>query len=123
MIQGTKKETKGTREIYSLISLMIRWYIRGINSAGDFCYVEPGTVMFYLKFVKLKHDFQMKEDGTLTKRYFGVKSQLVFSLFAVMVLHNSGGVSYICVAANMRHYCLVYIQNITLYMYICTYTL
>ena len=85
VVRGTNKETKGTREIYSLTSLTKlddllgeRWYIRGINSAGDFCYVEPSTVMFYLKFVKLKPDFQMKEDGTLTKRYFGVKSQLVF---------------------------------------------
>lgn len=26
-----------------------RWYIRGINSAGDFCFVTPGTVKFYLK--------------------------------------------------------------------------
>ena len=23
-----------------------RWYIRGLNIAGDFCYVKPGTVNF-----------------------------------------------------------------------------
>ena len=45
---------------------------------GDFCYVEPGTVRFHLKLLKLKPDFQLKEDGTLTKRYFGVRNQLVF---------------------------------------------
>ena len=85
VVRGTRKETKGTREIYSLRSLTKlddllgdKWYIRGINSAGDFCYVEPGTVSFYFKRLKLKPDFQMKEDGTLTKCYFGVRSQLVF---------------------------------------------
>ena len=85
VIRGTKKETKGTKEIYSLSCLTKlddllgdRWYIRGINSVGDFCYVEPDSVRFYLKFLKLKPDFQMKEDGTLAKHCFGVKSQLVF---------------------------------------------
>ena len=45
---------------------------------GAFCYVELGTVRFHLKLLKLKPDFQLKEDGTLTKRYFGVRNQLVF---------------------------------------------
>ena len=44
--------------------------LRGINSVGAFCYVELGTVRFHLKLLKLKPDFQLKEDGTLTKRYF-----------------------------------------------------
>ena len=24
-----------------------RWYIRGLNSAGDFCYIEPGASIFH----------------------------------------------------------------------------
>ena len=109
IVRGTRKETKGSREIYSLTSLTKlddllgdRWYIRGINSVEDFCYVEPGTVRFHLKFLKLKPNFQLKEDGTLTKRYSGVRNQLVFQFIrSDMVPHNSGAVSCICVAANM----------------------
>ena len=52
--------------------------LRGINSVGAFCYVELGTVRFHLKLLKLKPDFQLKEDGTLTKHYFGVRNRLVF---------------------------------------------
>jgi len=50
-IRGFKKQTKGTREIYSITSLTKlddllgeRWYIRGINLAGNFFYVKPDTV-------------------------------------------------------------------------------
>ena len=50
----------------------------GINSVGGFSYIEPHSVRFYLKFLKLKADFQMKEDGTLKKSCFGIKSRLVF---------------------------------------------
>ena len=57
-----------------------RWYIRGVNSTGDVCYVQPDSVRFYLKLLKLKPDFQMKEDGTLAKHYFDMKSKPVFQL-------------------------------------------
>jgi len=84
-VRGTKREVKGNREVYSLPSLTKlddllgdRWYIRGINSAGDFCYVEPGTVRFYLKKVKPRPDFQMRDDGTLVQYGFGATSHLVF---------------------------------------------
>ena len=85
VMRGIRKESKGRKEVYSLVSLSKlddllgeRWYIRGINEAGDFCYVEPGTVSFYLRQSKPKPDFQLKDDGTLAKRYFGMQSQLVF---------------------------------------------
>ena len=84
ILRATKKE-KRTKEVYSLSCLTKLddllgdgWHIRGINSAGDFCHVEPDSVRFYLKFLKLKPDFQMKEHGILMKRCFGMKSQLVF---------------------------------------------
>ena len=84
-IRGFKRDTKGTREIYSVTSLTKlddllgeRWYIRGINMAGDFCYVEPDTVRFYLKKLKRRRDFQMQDDGTLVECGFGGMSQLVF---------------------------------------------
>ena len=82
VIRGTRKEIKGSREIFAVSSrtklndlLGERWYIRGINSAGDFCYMEPSTVRFYLKHVNPKPNFQMKNDGTLTKCYFGVRKE------------------------------------------------
>jgi len=84
-IRVFKRETKGAREIYSVTSLIKlddllgeRWYIRVINLAGDFCYVEPDTVRFYLKKLKCRHDFQMQDDGTLVECGFGGISQLVF---------------------------------------------
>ena len=85
VMRGIRKETKGKKDVYSLDSLSKlddllgeRWYIRGINVAGDFCYIEPGTVSFYLKQSKPKPDFQLKNNGTLVKRYFGMQNQLVF---------------------------------------------
>ena len=55
-----------------------RWYIRGINEAGDLCYIEPGTVSFYLKQSKPRPDFQLTNDGTLVKHFFGKQNQLIF---------------------------------------------
>ena len=83
--RGMRKGTKGKTEIYSLSSLSKlddllgeRWYIRGLNRAGDFCYVEPDTVRFYLKSPKQKCDYQLQQDGTIKMKYFGVKHHLVF---------------------------------------------
>lgn len=56
-----------------------RWYIRGLNSAGDFCYVKPGTVEFYLQYLSGKIDYQLSSDGTLNKSSFGVGYNLVFA--------------------------------------------
>jgi len=56
-----------------------RWYIRGINAAGDFHFVIPGTVQFYLKQNKRKVDYQLQKDGQLLKKYFGTGFQLVFT--------------------------------------------
>ena len=57
--------------------LELRWYIRGINAAGDFCFIIPGTVNFQLKQKRRKIDFQMQADGTLSKIMFD-EGQLVF---------------------------------------------
>lgn len=50
---------KGQQSVYTLSALTKlddilgkRWYIRGINAAGDFCYVKPATVRYQLKLVK-----------------------------------------------------------------------
>lgn len=50
---------KGQQTVYTLSTLTLgqRWYIRGINVAGDFCYVKPGTVHYQLKFVNSQPDF------------------------------------------------------------------
>ena len=55
-----------------------RWYIRGINEAGDFCYMKPGTVRYRLRFVKGQADFQVLEDGTLHEYTCGQCHQLTF---------------------------------------------
>jgi len=54
------------------------WCVRGLNRVGGFCYVEPGTVRFYLKTPQQKPDYQLQEDGTMKTHYFGFKNQLVF---------------------------------------------
>ena len=56
-----------------------RWYIRGLNSSGDFCYVKPNTVEFYLKHMSGKTEYQLLSDGTLSKNTFGAGCCLVFS--------------------------------------------
>ena len=63
--EGEKAE-EGKTEIYSLSSLSKlddllgeSWYVRGLNRAGDFWYVEPDTVRFYLKSPKHKLDNQL----------------------------------------------------------------
>ena len=49
-----------------------RWFIRGPNSAGDFCYIKPKTVRFYLKKTR-RVDYQLKD--TLTKHFVGASLQ------------------------------------------------
>ena len=48
--------THSKKQVYTLPTLSklddilgSRWYIRGINEAGDFCFVPPGTVNFHLR--------------------------------------------------------------------------
>ena len=55
-----------------------QWYVRGINTAGDFCYVQPKTVKYELKFCKGKPDYQLLEDGTLQQYTYGIRHQLFF---------------------------------------------
>lgn len=83
--RGARNGTKGKWELYGLSSLSKlddllgeRWYLRGLNSAGDFCYVEPGTVKYYMKSQNKKTDFQLQDDGTMKTQYFGIRHQLVF---------------------------------------------
>lgn len=55
-----------------------RWYIRGLNMAGDFCYVQPETVKFQLRSSRSKCEYQMLDDGRLQKCFFDTTDQLVF---------------------------------------------
>ena len=70
---------KGQQTVYTLSALTTlddilgqRWYIRGINQAGNFCYVKPGTVRYQLKFIKGRPDFQILEGGTLQEHTYGL---------------------------------------------------
>ena len=83
--RGARNGTKGKCEVYGLSSLSKlddllgeRWYMRGLNSAGDFCYIEPGTVKFYLKCQRQKIDFQLQDDDIMKTQYFGSRCHLVF---------------------------------------------
>ena len=96
--RGVRNGTKGKREAYGLSSLSKlddllgeRWYMRGLNSAGDFCYIEPGTVKFYLKCRHQKIDFQLQDDGSMKTQYFGNRHHLVFQ--ELMAPKHSGIVS------------------------------
>ena len=55
-----------------------RWYIRGVNATGDFSYVKPETLRFYLRKLRSKPDYQWESNGTLTKNYFGTSLHIVF---------------------------------------------
>ena len=46
---------------------------------GDFCYVMHNTVRFYLKYNGGKIDYQLLNDGSMVKQYFGKGYHLVFS--------------------------------------------
>lgn len=54
------------------------WYVKGLNTAGDFCYVQPNTVRYQLRFCSGKPDYQLLHDGTLKQYKYGVRYQLVF---------------------------------------------
>ena len=55
-----------------------RWYIRGLNTAGDFCYFQPETVRYQLQFHRGKLDYQLLDDGTLKQCKYGIRYQLIF---------------------------------------------
>ena len=73
------------KEVYQFSSLTKlddllgeQWYIRGINATGDFCYIQPWSVKYYLKHCIRKVKYQMQADGTIHKSLFGGQCQLVF---------------------------------------------
>jgi len=56
-----------------------RWYIRGLNKHGDFCYVCPSSVQFYLQCTKGIVDYQVSSNGTISRGTFGSGYHLIFS--------------------------------------------
>jgi hypothetical protein len=71
---GQLKEMKGGNEIYSIVHygdldavLGPKWFIRGLNDAGDFCYTILNTVRFYLRKKLPLTDYQPHEDGQIRK--------------------------------------------------------
>ena len=84
-VLADRKSQNSKRHIYTLSTLTklddilgSRWYIRGINAAGDFCFVEPKTVRYQLLFSSGKADYQLLEDGTLKQFVYGARHQLIF---------------------------------------------
>lgn len=86
LYRGVPVMNHGHKEIYSVISLNklddilgTRWYIRGINVAGDFSFVKPGSVRYFLKCCQGQKDYQIQPDGSLRMFNFGTRYQLTFS--------------------------------------------
>ena len=77
--RGVKKYT--IRHYSDLDSILGRkWFIRGVNEHGDFCYVMRDTVRFYLSERQPLTDYQPTGDGARFKKklYFRGYS-LIFS--------------------------------------------
>ena len=64
-------------DLYSLLGS--KWFIRGINENGDFCYVVLDTVMFYLSERLPLVDYQPTENGSGLKKLYFRGYSLVFS--------------------------------------------
>lgn len=85
LYRGVAVKKHGCKEIYTVISLNKldilgeRWYIRGINVAGDFSFVKPGSVRYFLKCCQGQKDYQIQSDGSLKMFNFGTRYQLTFS--------------------------------------------
>ena len=80
VVTSTSRQTKYTLSSLTKLDDILgrRWYIRGLNTAGDFCYVKPGTVNYYLKYSKGRTEYQLKSDGTLASGMFGHGYRLLF---------------------------------------------
>ena len=85
LVRRGVSDKKLNQNVYTLTSLTkfddilgSRWYIRGINTAGDFCYVQPKTVKYQLKFFAGKPDYQLSDDVTLQQCIYGIQYELIF---------------------------------------------
>ena len=83
---GQLKEMKGGDEVYSIVHygdldtvLGPKWFIRGLNDAGDFCYTILNTVRFYLRKKLPLIDYQPQEDGKIRKMVYSQGYSLVFT--------------------------------------------
>ena len=85
--KGTLKKKHRGKEIYGITKygdlddlLGSKWFIRGLNENGDFCYAILNTVAFYLKGRINIVDFKPSErDGSLTKCLYSQGRSLVFT--------------------------------------------
>jgi len=71
------------KHIYTLAKLNDilghRWYIRGLNKHGDFCFVNPSSVQFCLQSTKGIVDYQVSSNGTIWRGTFGSGYRLIFN--------------------------------------------
>ena len=66
-----RKSTLAISKLSNLSDILgQRWFIRGLNLSGDFCYVKPGTVEFYLQHTDGKVEYQLSSDETLSRSFF-----------------------------------------------------
>ena len=86
LYRGVPVKKHACKEVYTVTSLSKlddilgeRWYIRGINAAGDFSFVKPGSVRYFMKCCQGQKDYQIQSDGSLKIFTFGNRYQLTFS--------------------------------------------
>ena len=78
LISAAKQQVFRVPNMFKLNDLLgERWYMRELNSTGDFCYIVHETVELYLKQAKGRPDYQWLENGRMVKTYFEAQEQLV----------------------------------------------
>ena len=55
-----------------------KWFIRGLNESGDFCYAILGTVRFYLRERPPLKDYIPSKDGVVKQVVYSQGHSLVF---------------------------------------------
>ena len=85
--KGTLKKKHRGKEIYGITKygdldnvLGSKWFIRGLNASGDFCYAILNTVSFYLKGRINIVDYKPNDqDGSVRKVLYSQGCSLVFT--------------------------------------------
>ena len=107
--------------VYTLLTLSklddilgFRWYVRGINKAGNFCFITLGTVKFHLRNKQNWVDFQMQADGKLSKIVFDEGCQLIFQFIRGYGICSEW--SHVLKSCQTPS-----VEGIQLYVWLCTY--
>jgi len=100
-LQCSLVKASAKRKIYRVPNLMKlndllgeRWFIRGLNISGDFCYIVRDTIKLYMKKATGKPDYQWLDNGTMVKNFLEHNINLYFLLLRETVLPPNGVALY-----------------------------